>query len=85
MRIRSLDTTREADRIQLEIFRKMKPGERLRRGFELSAAMKRLNATGVRMRHPNYSDDEIRLAVIRMRLGDELFLKVYPHASHVLP
>lgn len=80
-----MDTSPEADRIQVEIFRKMKPEERLKRSFELSAAMKRLNATGVRMRHPEYSDEEVRLAVIRMRLGDELFLKVYPHASHIQP
>ena len=76
MRIRPLDTSPEADRIQLEIFRKMKPEERLRRGFELSVAMKRLNATGVRMRHPEYSDDEVRLAVAAVGL-----LHVSTHGS----
>lgn len=85
MRIRSLDTTQEADRVQLEIFKKMTPEQRLRRGFELSALTRKLQATGVRMRHPEYSDTEVKFAVIRLNLGDDLFLKVYPEAAQIQP
>jgi hypothetical protein len=38
---------------------------------------------GIRHRHPEYSDEEVRLASIRARLGDELFLKAYPNARLV--
>jgi hypothetical protein len=69
----------------LEIFKAMTPQQRLRRGFALFVMMKHLNATGVRIRHPDYLEDEVQLTVVRMRLGHKLFLKVYPHASHILP
>jgi hypothetical protein len=38
----------------------------------------RVSAAGVLRRHPNYSDEQVRMAVIRMRLGEALFKKVYP-------
>lgn len=34
--------------------------------------------TGIRSRHPDYSDSQIRLAEIRMRLGDDLFRAAFP-------
>ena len=83
--VRPLDTSPEAERIQLDIFRRMSPEERLQRGSELSQLCRGLLADGVRYRHPDYGEDEIHLAVIRIELGDELFLKVYPHANNVLP
>ena len=83
--MRPHDTTAEAYRIQIEIYRKMSPQERLRRGIELTELSHRLLAEGVRHRHPEYTDDEVRLAAIRLRLPEELFLKVYPHAKHIRP
>ena len=83
--MRSLDTTPEAEEIQLEIFRKMTPDERLQRGSELSKLCRTLLTDGVKHRHPEYTEDEVRLAVIRIELGEKLFVRVYPHAKHVLP
>ena len=39
---------------------------------------------GIRQRHPQYTDSEVRLAGIRLRLGEELFRKAYP-GQNVLP
>ncbi|MBI1899596.1 MAG: hypothetical protein HYS13_00600 [Planctomycetia bacterium] len=72
------DTTLEAARVQLEIFRRMTPEERSRLASELTAAVRRLAAEGVRARHPEYTADQVRLAEIRLWLGDELFHEVYP-------
>jgi len=83
--MRPLDTSPEAYRVQIEIFRKMSPEERLQRGSELSKFVRGLVADGVRHRHPTYTQEEVRLAVARIELGDELFLKVYPQAKHVRP
>ena len=83
--MRPLDTSAEAYRIQLDIFRAMTPEQRLQRGSELSELCRGLLADGVKYRHPAYDEQEIRLAVIRIELGDELFLKVYPHAGHIIP
>jgi len=83
--MRPLDTSPEAERVQLEIFRAMTPEQRLQRGSELSQFCKGLLADGVKYRHPEYNEEEIRLAVIRIELGDKLFLRVYPHAGHIIP
>ncbi|MFN0159047.1 MAG: hypothetical protein ACKVRP_13370 [Bacteroidota bacterium] len=79
------DTTPEAEHIQREILRKMSPEEKMQLTFDLIEFSGSLNAVGVRMRHPEYTDDEVRLAVIRLRLGDELFCKAYPAHKHVIP
>ncbi len=83
--IRPLDTSAEAYKKQLEIFQAMTPEERLQRGSELTQFSRGLMADGVKFRHPEYSSNEIHLAVIRIELGDKLFLKVYPHAENILP
>jgi hypothetical protein len=78
------DTTPEAFRIQCDIFRKMTPTERLRRTFDLIDFAERLSAAGIRERHPEYSNEQVRMALIRMRLGDELFKQVYPQVEVAL-
>jgi hypothetical protein len=40
---------------------------------------------GVRRRHPEYDERQIRLAVIRLALPEDLFLEAYPEAKDILP
>jgi len=80
-----LDTSSEAREVQLEAVRRMPPEERLQRGLELTELVRELLAAGVRARHPEYSPEEVRLTVIRIVLGEELFRAAYPHASHIKP
>ncbi|RLE30317.1 hypothetical protein DRJ54_02945 [Candidatus Acetothermia bacterium] len=63
----------------------MAPEERLQRGLELAELVRALLAAGVRARHPEYSEEEVRLAVIRIVLGEKLFRAAYPHAGHIEP
>jgi hypothetical protein len=72
------DTTIEAFRAQLAIYRCMSPEERLQRALEWSEEVRELGRAGIRLRHPEYSDQEVRFASIRLRLGDDLFRRVYP-------
>lgn len=72
------DTSREAAAIQIEIYRQMPPDQRLDLACRMSDAARELSEAGVRSRHSDYTDREVRLAVIRMMLGDELFQKAYP-------
>lgn len=78
MELFPVDTTLEAARVQMEIFRKMEPRKRLQLAFDMSNSLRQLVASGVRSRHPEYSEDQVRLAVIRLTLGDDLFRKAYP-------
>jgi beta-phosphoglucomutase-like phosphatase (HAD superfamily) len=83
--MRPLDTTPEAERAQLEAFRRMGLGGRLKAGLALSRTCRDLMREGVRKRHPEYDDDQIRLAVIRLMLPEELFLEAYPGAREIRP
>jgi len=80
-----LDTTDEAEQVQVEIFRQMKPEARLQAGIELSQTCRKLMETGVRLRHPEYDTDQVKLAVIRLQIGQELGMKVYPQGKDVVP
>jgi len=82
---RPLDTTPEAERVQIEIFRKMSPARRLQLAMELTRSMRKRLESGVRLRHPDYDDWQVKMAVIRLTLPEELFLSAYPHAKEILP
>ena len=62
----------------------MGPKQRFATALQMSDDLRRLSADGIRHRHPEYSETEVRWALDRMLLGDELFARAYPKAS-VLP
>ena len=81
MRLRSEDTGAAAAAEQSDAFRRLGPAGRLRAALEMSEETRRVLESGVKARHPGYSDDEVRLAAIRLSLGeDALFRAVYPSA-----
>ena len=83
--MRPLDTSLDAEKIQIEIFRRMEPEKRLQSAALLSENCRTLLAEGIRKRHPNYDEEQVRLAVIRCLLPEDLFLQVYPGARDILP
>ena len=83
--MRPLDTSSDAEKVQIEIFRRMDPQKRLQSGALLSEMCRTLLAEGVRNRHPNYNEKQVRLAVIRCLLPEDLFLRAYPESKDILP
>jgi hypothetical protein len=83
--MRSLDTSSDAEKLQIEIFRRMGPEKRLQSASLLSETCRSLLAEGIRKRHPNYNKEQIRLAVIRCLIPEGLFLRAYPNARDILP
>jgi hypothetical protein len=71
------DTSTEAAAVQGEAFRRAGAEGRLRMALQMSDEVASLLEAGVRQRHPEYSARDVRLAAIRLRLGDELFKAVY--------
>ena len=71
------DTTPRARSVQHEIYRRMGEAEKLRLVFETYRAGQRLAMTGIRMRHPEAADEEVRRRWARQHLGSELFDKAY--------
>jgi hypothetical protein len=83
--IRPLDTSIEAEEVQLGIYRNLGPEGRLQVACDLNRLVRKSMAEGIRLRHPEYNEEEVRLAMIRLTLPTELFMKVYPQAAHILP
>jgi len=83
--MRKLDTRPEAEKVQIEVFRKMKPEARLKLSLQLSETTKEFLKEGIRTRHPQYSRQEVELALKRILLGERLFKLVYPEAKDIKP
>ncbi len=74
----SPDTSREAARRQIAVLRGLGISGRAEMAFDLSDGLRATVEAGIRHRHPEYSDDEVRLALQRLTLGEELFQEVHP-------
>ena len=79
------DTTEQAQAAQVEIFRRMRPEQRLKAVFDLTALSHKLLRAGIRHRHPEYSSAQVQLAFIRSRLPRVLFLQAYPDVEDIKP
>ena len=53
-------TDRQTHKEYIKILKKMKPQARLQKAFELSDLTKSLFITGLRMRYPDYSEEDIK-------------------------
>jgi len=71
------DTSPEAWKVYLEIQQRMTPGEKLARAFQCSAVATELAKKALRERFPDANEREIFLRFARLKLGAELFQKVY--------
>ena len=74
---RTDDTSSEALNAQYDSYRRMSEADKLRLVFETYRTGRRLAMTGIRMRHPGASDDEVRRLWARQHRGAELFDRAY--------
>lgn len=75
--MRPADTSVEAWRVFIDLQRRATPEEKLRRTFELSEMIERASREGLRQQYPDAGEGEIRLRATRLKLGAELFKRVY--------
>ena len=66
------DTSNDTLEVQLECLRQMSPKERLRRACAWTGQVRRMAFDAIRRRHPEYSEDEVRLRFIELTYGKEL-------------
>lgn len=81
----SPDTSAEADRVQIEVYRRMGGSGRLRAAFQLIEITRQAAVSGIRSRHPEYDDEQVHLAYARLVLGDELTRAAWPRHDLVDP
>ena len=72
------DTTPEAAWVQRQIYQRMSFENRLVLTLDMSRFLGQIGAAGVRLRHPEFTEEQVKFAVIRLRLGEELFRKAFP-------
>jgi hypothetical protein len=71
------DTDPEAERVQLEIYRRMPPWKKMQLVLESNDVSRALVLAGIRARHPDASEDEIRRRFLGIWLGEDLATEVY--------
>ena len=75
------DTRPEAAWVQFDIYQRMPPEKRLELAFQMSDFVREIVREGLRDRHPEYTDEQVRLAACRLTLGQELFGRALPEGS----
>jgi hypothetical protein len=83
--VQSRDTDERIEQLRLERIRQMSPAQRLDIVAQLSEDVRSLQMVGIRMRHPEYSDEQVRHALFRLLYGEELFKRVWPDVPLVAP
>jgi hypothetical protein len=83
--VRAADTSPEADRFQIEAYRRIGGAGRLAAAFQLIELARKAAVSGIRARHPEYDDEQVHLAYARLLLGDEVTRSVWPRRDLVAP
>lgn len=72
------DTSKEAAAVQREVLRKMGPEGRLRLTFQLCDQLREVTKSGIRHRHPDYTEKQVTQAYLRLICDEALFQQVFP-------
>jgi len=76
--MRPADTTPEAWKVMIEMYRRLSPAQRLKKALDLTAFSRLLLEAGVRESLATSSEEEIRAEVLRRWLGeDDLYSRAY--------
>lgn len=80
-----LDTTKHADDVQLEAYRRLGGAGRVAVVFRLNKLVRDTAMAGIRSRHPEYDDAQVRQALVRLTFGDALTRSAFPRDELVEP
>ena len=79
--ILSRDTSRQAEDMQIELWRGMSSISKIQAVSALTRSVLRLSLAGIRQRHPEATDLECKVRLARLILGPELAERVYPESA----
>ena len=79
--IRSADTSKTAELKQVETLRRMGLSGRAELTFQLCDNLRQITQAGIRHRHPDYTDQQVTQAYLRLILEPELFQQVFPNSE----
>jgi hypothetical protein len=73
----SPDTDPDAERVQIEIFRRMPAWRKVQLVEDANELSRQLALAGLRQRHPDAAPEELRRRLFGLFLGEELATRVY--------
>jgi hypothetical protein len=76
MRTQSIDTSPEAERVQIELLRKASLAKKFSIVRSLSQSLIEVSRRNIRQVHPDASEEELHLILIEMYYGKELAERV---------
>jgi hypothetical protein len=76
-RTQSRDTAPEAERIQIEAWRRMAPAQKLHVVSELVRATEELARSGILERYPDASEREVELRLAALRLDRATMIRLF--------
>ena len=79
----SRDTSRQAEEMQVELWRGMSPLSKVQAVSALTRSVLQLSLAGIRQRFPGATDSECKIHLARLTLGPELAARVYPESSRL--
>jgi hypothetical protein len=75
----TLSDTGPAERqVRDAVLRRLSEADRARLTIEMSDEAFEVARRGLRQRHPKYTDEDVRLAMLRLLHGDDLVRRIYP-------
>lgn len=80
---RPVDTSIEARSVHLDILRRMSGPERVAMAFEMSDTARSVAEAGIRLRHPDATDEQVHDELLAVLLGRELAERV--RAARLIP
>ncbi len=79
--VRSADTSQITELKQIETLRRMGLPGRAELTFQLCDNLRQITKAGIRHRHPDYTDQQVTQAYLRLILEPELFQQVFPNCE----
>src|SRR5262249_46204355 len=79
------DTSASAESAQLAAYRRMSGEQRVSIAANLSEDVREIARAGIRARHPTYDEEQVRYALFRLLLGEEVFSRAWPRAPRLEP
>lgn len=79
------DTSEAAFQAQMAVWQRLGPEGRVALAGRISLSARQLARDGIRQRHPDYSEDQVRRALLRLLYGDDIVQKMWPLETLVAP
>lgn len=71
--------------MQMDAYRRLGGQGRSEAMFRLNELARELAIAGIRARHPHYDEEQVRMALVRLKHGDEIAHEVFAGRDLVQP